>query len=163
MSDSSTSVTQVVPFKGKRYQYTWIASPIFSEGGPVNHIECVVINNEGKFLVMKEYGNWSIPGGAPNEGESYEQAITREVLEEVNIKIGDLQMLGYNKIVSLDDSQGTFYHIVYKATVKKIMPRTPDPESGDTLDYIFVDPAEVTAYVKWGNTGAAMFKLAAGL
>jgi len=160
MTDINQKVTQIVEFKGKKFHYTWNPSKTFIKNGPINHIECVVQNDLGQLLVMKEYGKWSIPGGAPNDGESPIQAISREVREEVNILVTDLTLIGYNTIKSLDDDQGTFYHLVYKAKVLEILHRVPDPESGNILDYKFVDPKDVSTYVKWGNTGAAMFKLA---
>ena len=63
----------------------------------------VVIENErGEILMMKrtantrnDHGMWSIPGGKIEFGEKAEEAIRREVVEELNLELGELEYLGY--------------------------------------------------------------------
>ena len=57
----------------------------------------VLIENEkGQLLLQKrsDNGEWGIPGGAMEPGETYKEAAAREVFEEVGIKIKDLQLHG---------------------------------------------------------------------
>jgi 8-oxo-dGTP diphosphatase len=48
-----------------------------------------VIDKGGKFLVLKdrETGNWTLPGGRVEFGETPEQALKREVKEETGMRI----------------------------------------------------------------------------
>ena len=57
----------------------------------------VLIENEkGQLLLQKrsDTGEWCVPGGALEPGETYIQAATRELSEEVGIKVKDLKLFG---------------------------------------------------------------------
>ncbi len=45
----------------------------------------VVVNKQGKVLIMKRFGKWDLPKGKVNEGENIEDAAVREVTEECGI------------------------------------------------------------------------------
>ena len=53
-------------------------------------------NSEGKVLLQKrsDTGDWCVPGGALEPGETYVEAATREVREEVGIEVSDLKLFG---------------------------------------------------------------------
>lgn len=62
-------------------------------------VGALIFNDEGKFFMTlrgpkakNERGKWEIPGGAVEFGETFEQAIVREVKEEygVTIKVKEL-------------------------------------------------------------------------
>ena len=57
----------------------------------------VLIENEkGEVLLQKrsDTGDWYVPGGALEPGETYIEAATRELSEEVGIKVSDLKLFG---------------------------------------------------------------------
>ncbi len=57
----------------------------------------VLIENEkGEVLLQRrsDTGEWCVPGGALEPGETYVEAATRELSEEVGIKVSDLQLFG---------------------------------------------------------------------
>ncbi len=56
----------------------------------------LVENLEGKVLLQKrsDTGEWCVPGGALELGETYAEAATREVREEVGIEVSDLKLFG---------------------------------------------------------------------
>jgi 8-oxo-dGTP diphosphatase len=56
------------------------------------------IYRDGKFLMTKRHGShgagaWSVPGGHLEFGESWEDCIKRETMEEVGIEIGNVQFM----------------------------------------------------------------------
>ena len=55
----------------------------------VPSVNCVVLNEAGEILLIRrtDNGNWSLPGGAMDLGESLGQAAVRETLEETGIKV----------------------------------------------------------------------------
>lgn len=60
----------------------------------------IILNKEGKFLLIQrgkksknEVGMWGFPGGALEFGETIEEAIIREVQEELGVKIKPLKKL----------------------------------------------------------------------
>ena len=65
------------------------------------HITVVaaVVEKDGRFLVTKRLegthlaGFWEFPGGKVHDGETHEQALHREIAEELNTGIAGLQMI----------------------------------------------------------------------
>ena len=57
----------------------------------------VLIENEkGQLLLQKrsDTGQWCVPGGAMEIGETYEEAAKREIREEVGIEVSELSLYG---------------------------------------------------------------------
>lgn len=61
-----------------------------------------VIYKDNKFLIAQrnlkkaQGGLWEFPGGKVEKGESYENALTREIKEEFNANIGVKEYIGEN-------------------------------------------------------------------
>ena len=67
---------------------------IFRPGG---RAAACLIRNQGEILLVRNtYGerSWTLPGGAARKKESPEEAVRREVLEEVGINLKTLEFLG---------------------------------------------------------------------
>jgi 8-oxo-dGTP pyrophosphatase MutT (NUDIX family) len=56
----------------------------------------LIENDKGQVLLQKrsDTGEWCVPGGALEPGETYIEAATRELYEEVGIKVSDLKLFG---------------------------------------------------------------------
>jgi len=68
----------------------------------------VILNNEGYVLQLKHTYNsniWGLPGGAVNPGETIHEALYRECLEELNIK------------VEINNLTGVYFHSRYNSQV----------------------------------------------
>ncbi|MCG2429506.1 (deoxy)nucleoside triphosphate pyrophosphohydrolase [Aequorivita xiaoshiensis] len=65
-------------------------------------VVCAIILKDDKILItqrsekMKLPLKWEFPGGKINKGESEEEAIIREIKEELSIKIIPLKKISYN-------------------------------------------------------------------
>jgi len=57
----------------------------------VRHRACAALIEDGQILMVRiETQNqsfWTLPGGRLNEGETFEQAVVREVVEEVRLNV----------------------------------------------------------------------------
>lgn len=83
---------------------------------PVVGVGAVVVS-EGKILLEKRKnepgkGKWSIPGGLVDLGESPEQAVIREVLEETCLEVDAPRLIDVVSDVSLDEKGKIKYHFV---------------------------------------------------
>jgi len=56
----------------------------------------LVLDARNRLLMMKrsDSGNWGVPGGAMELGETTEEAARRELLEETALEAGDLTLFG---------------------------------------------------------------------
>ena len=56
----------------------------------------LIENSDGKVLLQKrsDTGEWCVPGGALEPGETYVEAATREVREEVGVDVSGLRLFG---------------------------------------------------------------------
>jgi 8-oxo-dGTP pyrophosphatase MutT (NUDIX family) len=58
-------------------------------------VAAVVHDGQGRLLLQKKQdGSWSLPAGAIEPGESPEQAVAREVLEETGFRCTESKVLG---------------------------------------------------------------------
>lgn len=64
-------------------------------------VGAVITNQEGKILLMKrgplsksEPGTWAIPGGTVEFGEKMEDAVVREIKEELDLEVGIMKQYG---------------------------------------------------------------------
>lgn len=76
----------------------------------------VVLDGETVLLVRRSAeplaGQWSLPGGKLELGETVEQAIIREVREETSLDIEPLRLLGVYDLIDRDPTGAIRYHYV---------------------------------------------------
>ncbi len=83
------------------------ASPAPGAGGPPPHrivVAALVRNEAGDYLLCRMPedrgvfpGQWGLPGGGVEPGETLEQALRREVREEVGLEIGEIRPLFFKE------------------------------------------------------------------
>jgi 8-oxo-dGTP diphosphatase len=67
-------------------------------------VRVLLTNEEGKILILKRStdsktnpGKWELPGGKVDQGESFDQALIREVLEETQLEISLDHVVGVSE------------------------------------------------------------------
>ena len=147
--------------KGK-FLFTWIRDNDLEKYSPVSQVYGIVFNAKGEILIArkKPEGGWGISGGTPEAGESVEETLRRELKEEVDVSVSKIIPLGAQKVVLFGDDEGksTLYQLRYIALLKELLPQTPDPDSGFIWERQFVPAKDISDYVKWGDSGDAMFE-----
>ena len=74
-----------------------VMSLVFKLGSKKDRVRVIVYRDDGDILLVKNRFSrqkWALPGGGVKHNESYEQAAARETLEEIGLKIDNLQYLG---------------------------------------------------------------------
>lgn len=106
-------------------------------------VGAVIINDNNEILLLlrkksPECGYWTIPGGTVEFGERVEEAIVREVQEELGVQCAIVDLLGVtNHIVA---SEGT--HWVSPAYLVKIVsgqPQNIEPHSHAEMKWFPID------------------------
>jgi ADP-ribose pyrophosphatase YjhB (NUDIX family) len=83
--------------------------PIVGVAGVVFDGDQVVVVRRGR---PPAYGEWSLPGGAVELGESLEQAVVREVYEEIGLKIEIVDVAAVLERVFWDEEEQVRFHYV---------------------------------------------------
>lgn len=86
-------------------------------------VNCI-IEKDGKILLVQEAkgkitGKWSVPGGKVNEGESFEEAMKREVKEETNLDVLDMEKIS----IIQEEPNHTVKHILKVKTEGDVKPQ----------------------------------------
>ena len=119
-------------------KYTQVSAYIFNELG-----ELLIVKNE------KE-NNYTIPGGHPEEGETKEETLKREVMEEAYCTLKDIQYLGALKVIE-DDKE--YYQLRYVCHIDELKEFKGEMEISERL---FVKVEDLDKYILWAN--GIMFK-----
>jgi len=125
---------------------------------PTTQAYCICFNERDEILILDQKGDhtWTLPGGAVEKGETLEQTLIREVMEEADVTIRNIQLLGVQRVDD-PEKRGTHFQARYIAKVDKIFPQTVDLALGRIHERKWVPSSEVTKYIKWGDTGDAIF------
>ena len=112
---------------------------------------------DGKLAVVLGYfggkeREWGFPGGRIEPGETFEDALRREVKEESNMEVLSLLPIGFQK--ASKQGQDTFsYQLRYVCKVKPYGEFVADPAGGIIIAVKLIDPADYRKYVNWGKIG----------
>jgi 8-oxo-dGTP diphosphatase len=83
---------------------------------PLVGVGAVIVENHRVLLIRRGQppllGEWSLPGGVLECGESLREAVAREAREETGLVIEIAEMLGVYERVIRDDQGRTRYHYV---------------------------------------------------
>lgn len=83
---------------------------------PIPAVAAVTIRGREVLLVERgkapSLGLWGVPGGAVEVGETLEEAVAREVMEETNVAIKPVELLEIINSMSRDDEDKVRHHYV---------------------------------------------------
>jgi len=108
-------------------------------------VAAVVRDREGRLLLQEKSSGegWSLPAGAIEPGETPEQAVRREVLEETRLVVVPTRLVGVFggegfRHVYPNGDEVEYTVVVYRCSVIGEMPGQPDPET-KSLRYFAID------------------------
>ena len=109
-----------------------------------------VIVDAGKVLIVKRRfeplaGQWSLPGGAVELGETLEASVAREMVEETGLEVEVGPVIEVFDRITWDDQNKVRYHFVLVDYLCWPIGGALAPAS-DVADAIFVDPSELADF-----------------
>jgi 8-oxo-dGTP diphosphatase len=85
-------------------------APMVGVGAVVVREDCILLVRRGKAPLA---GEWSLPGGAVELGETLEEAIVREVAEETGVQVTPIQVLqAFDHIDRDADGRIRFHYVL---------------------------------------------------
>ncbi len=116
---------------------------------PYVGVGAVVVDGGKVLIVKRKYdplaGQWSIPGGGVEVGETLEDSVAREILEETGLEIAIGPVIEVFDRISRDGDGRVRYHFVLVDYLCWAVGGTLMPAS-DVADARFVDPEALAAY-----------------
>lgn len=103
----------------------------------------VIIEKNGKILLQQRAnGNWGLPGGLMEFGETLEYTAEREVFEETNLEVSNLKLInlysGKDYVFTLDNKDQI--NVVTAVYYTNQFTGQMNGDSDETLDLKFMDP-----------------------
>ena len=77
-----------------------------------------VFNQNNQLLIVKNGKTWTVPGGHPEAGETQEQTLNRELMEEACVTLKDANYIGAVEVV---ENGETYYQLRYTAKVDELL------------------------------------------
>jgi 8-oxo-dGTP diphosphatase len=116
---------------------------------PIVGVGAIIIRGEEVLLARRGkepgYGEWSIPGGAVELGEKLEEAVAREVSEEVNVAVRVGEMVEVLERIFRDPAGRIQYHYVLVDFLCEHLSGEGRPSS-DALEMKWVHLSEISRY-----------------
>ena len=107
-----------------------------------------IFNNEGKLFITKrgkkaknERGKWEIPGGGVEFGETFQEALKREMKEEIGVEIEILSLLGICDHIIPDEKQH-WVSPTYICRISTGEPKILEPEKCAEIGWFTLEEAE---------------------
>lgn len=117
----------------------------------VDHIGVTCVfhchDGKGRLLLHKrssncrdEIGNWDVGGGSMEFGESFEEAVKREIKEEYCAEVLNLKFLGVNNVIRENGTLKTHWvAILFAALVDPEQVKIGEPEKMDEIGWFTLD------------------------
>jgi 8-oxo-dGTP diphosphatase len=115
--------------------------PIVGVGGIVIRGNCVLLIRRGREPLK---GEWSIPGGMLELGESLKEGVKREVFEETGLKVRPLETIAVLDRVENNGKRVQYHYVIIDYVCRPAGGRLK--AGSDVLDARWVDRRDLPAY-----------------
>ncbi len=137
---------------GEILDYTYYDSDDFSELKEIEvkavHAFCFYKNK--MVIVWSDKKNyWTPPGGGVENDETIEEAVTREIKEETNMKVLKQIPIGF---IQINEPRGIVTQTRSFCLVEPYGDFISDPD-GDINKIALIDPKDYRKYFDWGEVG----------
>lgn len=158
--------SQTIDWSGREVTLTWIKLNDDSDlvkFQPITQAYGICFNDKKEILILDQKGDskWTLPGGTLEVGETPIQTLIREVMEEADITLKNISLLGVQRVEdpqNLDPKEKLHFQVRFIAKVDQIQFQTIDPAKDRIHVRRFVPISAINNCIHWGSTGEALFR-----
>lgn len=153
---------QNLNWEGRPIVVTWLDPPFMPPRDETTQVTGICFTDEGQIVLVSHDGNtWTLPGGSLEEGETLEQYLAREVMEEVCGRVTDGEYLGCQRVDDPGNPEG-FRHYYQTRFWARVELEEFRPEAERT-ERCVIDPGDFLSTLFWGDAPTAKIILARGI
>ncbi|KAI8912835.1 NUDIX hydrolase domain-like protein [Gorgonomyces haynaldii] len=97
--------------------------------GPIRQAYGVCFSQDKVLLVQAKDGNWGLPGGTIEPGESVEACLKREIIEESNYRVVKFGEIGFQRVTN----KQVYYQVRFACIVEKLGEFTEDGDGNGSI------------------------------
>jgi len=152
------SISGKSTYNGRDLTLVWYESNQIPTGKKISQVSAFCVDNNGDVLIVRhEKQGWCLPGGHPEDGETVEETLRREVQEEADATIkSDINLMGYLGVFDPDNNSiegRDYFQLRFLCKLDELNDFKADFETSDRQ---FIKPEELPKYITWmktSNTG----------
>lgn len=165
LAEPAARTVQETRERGRRVTFTWFDPPFRPEPPHCNQAYGICFTAAGKIVLggCDDDGRryWNLPGGGVEPGETLEDCLAREVMEEVCARVTASRYIGCQRVDEPDHPAGPrrYYQARFWARVELL---SWDPRH-EIDERRLVRPDDFLTTLTWGSAPTAPIILAEGL
>lgn len=113
-----------------------VAAPAVAVGAVCTHLEALLLIRRGRGAAQ---GQWSVPGGHVEWGETLHEAVVRETFEETGLEVVVDRFLGW-----VERIEDPYHHVILDFAVTTLEPSRHPVAGDDAAEVAWVPFADVS-------------------
>lgn len=105
-------------------------------------VGALILNDQDEVFLMKSpkwNGQWLVPGGKIEKGDSMEQTVRKEVREETNLEVGDIELLEVKDGGNPEDFERDTHFIFLNFVCRKVSGEV-ELDQREAVEYVWIEP-----------------------
>lgn len=147
------SISEQSSFAGRDLTLIWQESDQIPENQKISQVSAFCLDSKGQVLIIKNRHGWGLPGGHPEEGETIEESLKREIKEEADATIDDnFNLIGYVEVIDPDNDSIEGRKYLQLRFLCHLNELNDFKAEFETSERHLVQPEELPQYINWMET-----------